>query len=461
MSLINDMLRDLEKRRPREACCVASSKKPVVVDGPAATKYIFLAGGILLLAALVWLGVTLIPGILPIKSPVATFSEQHEGATVVEKASSTATTQDGVAKSVPDDDALVASALVPAAPPAVSDPLTATLLSLGIVETIDSAQLGLTFAQLPEYRLLQNGIGMAQLVVSFNQTQIGTDFEIPQLTGTLLKRVSLLPKKQSLQLLVDLDPRALVQSFQVVDGPGQGYRLLIDIAVVAPVAEQTQKQLVVPEPSPTVVEKIAEVEEFSAPKVSKNQNRLSRDREAYRAGLEQLTRGDFVAAEASFNQALIVNPELVEARLPLVELLQQQKQLVKAENFLQQGLSIAPGNADLRKVYARLLLNDQRQGEALDLLQAEPLPGISHDVEYHALLAALLREAGQFSAASSVYGQLVQVRPEVALWWMGLAISLEQSGSLEQARYAYQQALNLPGLQADLQNYIQSRLQTL
>ena len=135
--------------------------------------------------------------------------------------------------------------------------------------------------------------------------------------------------------------------------------------------------------------------------------------------------------------------------------------LAKAEEFVQQGLSLAPGNPDLRKIYARLLLDDRRQNEAINLLKTKPVPSVVQDLEYHALLAALYQESGQFNVASSVYAQLLQVRPQEALWWMGMAISLEQSGNSDSARNAYQKAVSLAGLSPDLQNYIHGRLRAL
>ncbi|MCK5913407.1 MAG: tetratricopeptide repeat protein, partial [Desulfuromusa sp.] len=276
--------------------------------------------------------------------------------------------------------------------------------------------------------------------------------------GTLLKQVSLVPQKQILQLLVDLVDHATVQSFQLVDGAEQGYHLFIEIVAAAPVAEKGPKLLVDSEPKPIVV---GNKEDSVVPKANKNRSRLSRDQQAYQAGLEQLQQGDRVAAEASFNQALLLNPKLEDARLQLIELLQQQMKLVKAEELLQQGLLLAPENPAFRKIYAHLLLNDQRQSEAISLLKTDPLPTVVEDLEYYALLAALLQDTRQFEEASSIYGQLLQVRPQEALWWMGMAISLEQSGHFEPARNAYQEALSLPGLRPDLQNYIQSRVQAL
>jgi MSHA biogenesis protein MshN len=120
-----------------------------------------------------------------------------------------------------------------------------------------------------------------------------------------------------------------------------------------------------------------------------------------------------------------------------------------------------PENSELRKLYARLMLNDQRFAAAIQLLKAEPVPQVANDLEYHALLAALFQESKQFEEAGRVYGLLVQARPQSALWWMGLAISQEQLGNSGQASDAYQRALNLPGLSPELENYIQSRLLVL
>ena len=461
MSLINEMLCDLEKRRKREKCGLPYNKIPVVTDRMASSKLLFLAGGVLLLAGIVWIGVKTIPGMSPEKPVVITFPIQPRvaPAAVVEKESITTVIPPDVVKTLLQGATLPeVNALDQNTTPVAVEKLAAELLHLKVVETTDSARLSITFAQLPEYRLLQNSGEVAQLIVSFSQAQIGEDFEVPLLTGTLLKRVSLVPQKETLQLLVDLDQHAQVQSLQLVEDSDQEYRFLIEIVTAASVVEAPQKPMPVPDPQPVLV---AETNNTTAAKVSKNKNHLSRDQQAYRSGLVQLKQGSLVTAEASFNQALIINPKLQDARLQVVGLLQQQRKFAQAEEFLQQGLSLAPGNPDLRKVYARLLLNDRRQNEAIDLLKTKPVPGVVQDLEYHALLAALLQESGQFKAASSTYGQLLQVRPQEALWWMGMAISLEQSGNSDPARNAYQKAVSLPGLSLDLVNYIHGRLQAL
>jgi Flp pilus assembly protein TadD len=76
-------------------------------------------------------------------------------------------------------------------------------------------------------------------------------------------------------------------------------------------------------------------------------------------------------------------------------------------------------------------------------------------------MAALLQETGQFAAAAQAYAGLLKLRPETAIWWFGLGVSMDQTGDFDQARNAYRKALALPGLSADVQKYVQSRLQVL
>jgi MSHA biogenesis protein MshN len=308
---------------------------------------------------------------------------------------------------------------------------------------------------------LENGAGTTQLVVEFNQTHIGADFKVPELSGGFLKRVSLVPQEQTLQLLIDLEGPAKVQDFQFIDSSDQGYRLLVEVIAILPVVEIQQKQVITPEPAPLITEEIIEKAAPVSAGVSKNRKPVSRDQQAYRAGLKQLKRGRLIAAEASFNQALLVNPNLLDARLQLIKVLQQQMKLKTAESVLQAGLTLTPENLKLRKIYARLLLNSQRQNEAIELLKNRPLPGIVQDLEYYALLAALYQDSGEYEAATAVYAQLLKIKPQASLWWMGMAISLEQSGSVKPARDAYQKALELSGLSPDLRNYIHGRLQEL
>ncbi len=463
MSLINEMLRDLEKRRRQEGHCLPCSETPVAVNGIMPAKLLWLAGGALLLAAMVWLGVRIIPDLRPPQPAIPPLSAQQKIVAVAIEKDNIAVVAPTVANQIvqKSDSLPTAVAPVEGAHAKVIEKNGAELLSFEIVEDKESVQLSLIFAQRPEYRLLENGPGASQLTVEFKQTHIGADLKVPELSGGFLKRISLVPQEQTLQLLIDLAEPARVQGFQFADSLNQGHRFLIKIIAAAPVVEVQQKQIISPKSAPSVPEEIVDRADPVAAGVSKNRKPVSADQQAYRAGLKELERGDLATAEASFKRALLVNPNLLDARLQLIKILQQQMKLTTAETVLQQGLALTPANFNLRKIYAELLLSSQRQNEAIELLKTRPLPGIAQDLEYYALLAALYQDSGQYEIASSLYAQLLKIKPQAPLWWMGMAISLEHSGSAEQARNAYRQALELPGLSPDLQSFIQSRLQLL
>jgi len=329
-----------------------------------------------------------------------------------------------------------------------------------VVENKHNATLRLLFAKLPEYQLLPNGTGTAQLAVSFKDTRTSVNFEIPIVTGLVVKRISLVPQKGALTLLVDIAKQAQVTSFQLLEAVNNQYQLIVDIELAKlPMAAQLFVKPVV-EVSPQQVASVPK-NQVPAPSVAKNVTAVSPDKQAYEQGLKQLKRVDYVAAKKSFSHALELNPSLLAARLYLAQLLQKQNQVDQAQQLLQQGLVLHPASYKLRKELARLYLQQQQHLVAIELLTTKPLPAVAQDLEYFALLAVLQQEDGQFSAAAVTYEYLLQVRSNDPLWWFGLALAHDQGGNYEQARQAYQQAVALPHLETKLRKYCNNRLQQL
>jgi MSHA biogenesis protein MshN len=275
--------------------------------------------------------------------------------------------------------------------------------------------------------------------------------------------------------LVDMSSQSEIGSYELKGDSEAGYILQIDIKQTAPVLASTAKKPEAkketqPESTKEVTQTLEKPAAKDAPQtianddaahLSKSKKRLSLDKQAYEAGLAQLRQGNFIDAEKSLIEALKVNPEYVRARIQLITALQQQNKIEQAQAQMREGLVQTPRSLQLRKMYARFLLSQKYSSEAIEVLRAKPFPTIAQDPEYHALLAALFQETKQFEAAAQVYAGLLQLRPETALWWFGLAVSMDQAGDYDQARNAYRRALTLPGLSADVQKYVQDRLQVL
>ncbi len=433
MSLINEMLRDLEKQRKQNEAEVTSSEAPVVVAKARPVKTLLLVIAGVAIATAIWFGIQSAP--------------EGKLEKVVNKEIETSVTN--------------ALAIIPSVvPKSVAITGKTSLLALKAVETDNHATIRLSFDKFPEYQLLPNGSASAQLVISFSDTLLGSDFSIPELSGAILQRISLLPQKDILQLLVDMDSDAKVESFKLVDLAASGYQLLIDIDI--PVT--TVPELLIVDPFVAVIPENSPKRE-TAPVVvaelSKNTNRPNPYKQLLKQGVFALENGKNEIAKGHFSSALQLEPLLLDARLHLANLLLRQQHVDQGKEVLRQGLVLQPANPLLRKTLARLLLQQQQFLAAIDILQTKPVPAINVDLEYHALLAALQQESGQFGAASRTYDLLLKVKPDAAIWWFGMALTLDQSGKYVEAGKAYRTAMALPNLEDRLRNYSAQRLQQL
>lgn len=119
-----------------------------------------------------------------------------------------------------------------------------------------------------------------------------------------------------------------------------------------------------------------------------------------------------------------------------------------------------PLSPDLRQVKARWMLMQGEPELAVALLE-QSLPDIDKMPEYFALMASLYQRNGQSGKAFEQYSQLIQSNDTVADWWAGLGIAADQLKQGRQAVFAYQQAMTLPGLNRALESYIGQRLTAL
>jgi Tfp pilus assembly protein PilF len=185
-----------------------------------------------------------------------------------------------------------------------------------------------------------------------------------------------------------------------------------------------------------------------------------RAEQAYADGIRLLTEGKRAQAEAKFRIALGHDASLHDARLTLANALLAQGRVREAEVQLQEGLRIAPGEAQLAERYARLLVDRGDLSGAIGVLSAAP-PPIELEPLYHALLAALLQRAGHHKAAAETYTALVDVKPKQGLWWAGLGISLEALRRPDAALGAYRRAAQDPRLSTEMARFVNERVAAL
>ncbi|MDE2196293.1 MAG: tetratricopeptide repeat protein [Gammaproteobacteria bacterium] len=183
--------------------------------------------------------------------------------------------------------------------------------------------------------------------------------------------------------------------------------------------------------------------------------------QAYNQGVRALQQGQNAAAEQLFRSALDSNPDNAAAREALTALYARSGRGPEAEQLLVTGLTLNTANRPrFAKLYASLLMQRGADAQAIQVLDANK-PDIHADADYYALLAALEQRSGRNREAVALYRQLLAVDPGQGVWWAGLGISLEQLGEPDTALAAYTHAQAAGSLDDALARYVQNRINAL
>ncbi|TRX02320.1 tetratricopeptide repeat protein [Candidatus Methylobacter oryzae] len=159
-------------------------------------------------------------------------------------------------------------------------------------------------------------------------------------------------------------------------------------------------------------------------------------------------------------QALMLDPKHLKARLLLAKTLYNQGQISKTAEFLDQSLALFPENLQFISTRAQLFLQQQNPSSALKTLQRINIVDNSNEA-YLSLLAATYQQLQSYANAARTYQKLVSINPEKPENWLGLALSQEKLGNLKLSREAYQAALNKNTLKESITSFIHQRLNEL
>ncbi len=181
---------------------------------------------------------------------------------------------------------------------------------------------------------------------------------------------------------------------------------------------------------------------------------------SYRLGLAALRAGQIEHGLSLLRDALERWPGHGQAREVLAARLMRAGDLDGALALLEAGARVAPQHAGFAKLRARILVEGERLDEALVVLAAAP-PDPAADPEYHALRAATLQRAGRHGEAARAYRAALAARPRAGVWWMGLGISLEAAGADVDALEAFTRALDSGALAGDVRRFVESRIRAL
>ena len=197
--------------------------------------------------------------------------------------------------------------------------------------------------------------------------------------------------------------------------------------------------------------------------VDRQEKSISRAESAaaqYRIGGEWVTRGQVEPAMAAYAEALRLDPSHFAARQALVVLLLERGQMKEAQDLLREGVKVAPGNTSWTMLLARLQVEAGDAAGAVDTLE-KGLPNAANQPEYRGFLATVLQMQSRHREAIAHYEASVRLAPDSGRWLTGLGISLEEEKRIPEARDAFRRALDTNTLGRDLQSFVERKLRQM
>ena len=208
------------------------------------------------------------------------------------------------------------------------------------------------------------------------------------------------------------------------------------------------------------VDEIDDAPEIKLRKIHRPLNSKQLAEIAYKKGFEFLQQGRMHQGKESLRKALSLYLPHIKAREMLAGLFIKSGRLINAAELLSEGVKLVPEYSLFAQLYARVLLEQKNPQLALKILE-QGTARINIDPDYFALLAATYQRVKNHEKAVAIYLQLVKIRSNEGIWWLGLGISLEKEGKNKEALEAYKRAQKSGRLKSGLIKFTNNRVSAL
>lgn len=258
---------------------------------------------------------------------------------------------------------------------------------------------------------------------------------------------------------------------QVVPKPKKAHEktvvAVVDKAEKAPgTGQQNVAEGIVKKPAPSVapsaVQDAEQATEKPAAKLSIKRSELSPQEVAalkVSDARKATNRGDLDKASQLLEQALVLEPKNIEAREQLGALWYGKKDYKSAINLLKQGIMFVPEYGQFRILLARIFIEIEQFQLAFNTLEQDKNFA---DADFQSLRASLAQQLGQYDSAIEAYKYLITHQPQSSgKWWLGLAIAADKQSKLDIAKQAYQQAITQGGISNQSLSFAKKRLMQL
>lgn len=192
-------------------------------------------------------------------------------------------------------------------------------------------------------------------------------------------------------------------------------------------------------------------------RIEKIERRETQD-DQYRVAVETLKQGHTEEGVAMLQSLLQANTRNVAARQALAGAYVGQRRWDEALALLGQGLALMPEQATWAMSVARIQVERGQATEAWATLQKHAGHALQN-AEYQGFAGVLLQHLKKPHEAVERYRAALRLRPREGRWWYALATALEEDGQAAEALEAYRRAQSLGGLTPAMNEDIAAKLQ--
>jgi tetratricopeptide (TPR) repeat protein len=467
MSLVNDMLRDLDERKKGGVVNHQTVAKPKRTTG----RWVWIALMMLIMATVLYFVGVELGGKVGERASLLSGLKQDTLADNNVVTNSSVAVEGGVAKSdvakkvTGNVNALLTEANAGMSEVARPEKAASIITDISLISwTATSPQRGhLTFWIDEVKPFILYGKTTSRLDIAIDESRLMT--ELPDALPSFISAIEIVPEegKSRFKLIasgpVEFKP-------QLKQNPAR-----LVISIIAPDAIPSNEVLSAkqadikakPATSEPSANKLAQKQTDMAPLLdpqvkgqwTKSLNTLPTDSSTVRNARRLLGQQRTDDAVNLLTQYIEQAPASLQSQYLLVQLYLATERYSHAAALLE----TAPNNLSWALLKARSLLQQGQAQTAIQLL--EQYPNGRNREDYLGLIASGYQQTGQHGAAVARYLSLLGLSPQEARWWVNLGVSLEHLGQNSKALDAYQTALQIPKIEQSLKQYARQQSQRL
>jgi len=336
-----------------------------------------------------------------------------------------------------------------------------TLKTITLLETETGVSIFIELTSQPDYKLflLENPY---RLLIEIDALNMPLQIVDEKYSNNLIARLRHTYRGDTGLLIFDLNEAVEINMSNVMK-VGEGYELNLEIKPVNMTTNLTQEYI---ESNPALVQVKSEqqqsdvITDQSIRKLTARSKAVEAGDALFNDAMVAYRAGDIIRTIDLLYRAVTESPMHIQARGLLVKVLLAQGDKTTAKKVLSAGLKHVAGNTVFIKQYAKLLIEEGQADRALYYLK-QARPDVTVEPDYYALMAAILQRQENYTEAARLYLRLVQIDPTNSIWWMGLGISYEGYGRANDALQAYKRAQRDNNLATDVARFIQQRIRFL